>query len=155
MLQDRGECLDVRTHKAHLIISPAFPRTPGELPSKGKPCDLPRVGGFCLLPWSRRICRKMENGRTAPARCPVRPALAPGSSGCRWEEESGLDKGASSPGSSAQGSEAVTPGANKGSQLAGLLQPLAVGQKGCNLALVLSFDHPAAVDEAKCLLPPS
>lgn len=52
---------------------------------------------FCLLPLNRHICRKIEKGRAVQAHCLVKPVLGPGSSGCRWEEESGLDKGASCP----------------------------------------------------------
>lgn len=46
VLQDLRECLDVPTHKTHLMISLSFPGTLGELPNKRKPCDLQRVLGF-------------------------------------------------------------------------------------------------------------
>lgn len=46
MLQELRECLDVPNHKTHLIISPSFPGTSGELLMKRKPHDLQRVLGF-------------------------------------------------------------------------------------------------------------
>lgn len=79
-------------------------------PSKGS--DLQ---GFYLLPLNRLICRKIEKGQAVQAHYPVKSALVPGSSGYRWEKESGLphSREPAAPGGSAQDSEAVTPGLNQ------------------------------------------
>ena len=134
MLQDLRECLDVPTPKSHLIISPSFPGTLGELPIKRKPRDLQRVWGFfCLLPLNRHICRKIEKvdlfRHTALGNRYSFPAhLAAGG-----KRNLGWTRVPAAQGSSAQDNEAVIPGANEGFQLVGLLQLSSVGQKGCNL----------------------
>lgn len=66
ILQDLREVLDVPTHQPHLIISPFFPGTWGELPIHRQRRDLQSLGVFPLA-LNRHICKKTEKGRPVQA----------------------------------------------------------------------------------------